>query len=355
MTTLSIEHAKHIVRMRHKDAYMNHWQDAIYASEKDYGGKSNVKLGTDWINAALLILADPEFWLGDERVVKACWPETHMYGDGRVWSDGTAAIFLGKWWKAARQHESVQSFEQQYRPKGDRASGMPTGSDPKDFCECDHHEMNHANYSGMTRACNQTGCGCQNYRPKDEKPMSDWVLNKIIQDVAELPDRDSPEDLPDPKTGYTFAEYVAMKMNGELDHDTIAQSMPLPVEIPEDAATDTMCEGCGELIHLVEGEWKRVGREDKQSYCRGSLTQGPYPHRPVSWDAGVEDGKLDVPEDKNDWTDEHWAIYKRARVGMTFAYDADNVAHDKYDHQLLRLQLKLEAALQINKLNVKER
>lgn len=64
----------------------------------------------------------------------------------------------------------------------------------------------------------------------------------------------------------------------------------------------------------------------------------------ISGDAGVEGGKSDVPEDKNDWTDEHWAIYERARAGMTFAYDADNVRYDKYDHQLLRLQMRIDAA-----------
>ena len=39
----------------------------------------------------------------------------------------------------------------------------PTGGDPDDFCECGHHEMNHANYHGMPRACNQTGCDCYQF------------------------------------------------------------------------------------------------------------------------------------------------------------------------------------------------
>lgn len=52
---------------------------------------------------------------------------------------------------------------------------------------------------------------------------------------------------------------------------------------------------------------------------------------------------INIPENRNDWTDEHWAAYERARVGMTFAYDADNVRWCKYDHQLVRLQFKIDA------------
>lgn len=42
----------------------------------------------------------------------------------------------------------------------------PIGGEPKDMCanpNCGHHEMNHANYSDMPRACNQTGCYCYEY------------------------------------------------------------------------------------------------------------------------------------------------------------------------------------------------
>lgn len=49
----------------------------------------------------------------------------------------------------------------------------PIGGDPKDFChDCDHHEMNHAFYLGMPRACNQTGCECREYAPPVPKPES---------------------------------------------------------------------------------------------------------------------------------------------------------------------------------------
>jgi hypothetical protein len=35
-------------------------------------------------------------------------------------------------------------------------------------------------------------------------------------------------------------------------------------------ASPVICLGCGELIVLIDGEWKRVGREDKIATCRGS-------------------------------------------------------------------------------------
>jgi len=45
----------------------------------------------------------------------------------------------------------------------------PTGGDPKDFCICGHHEMNHASYANMPRACNQTTCGCNSYTHVDSE------------------------------------------------------------------------------------------------------------------------------------------------------------------------------------------
>jgi hypothetical protein len=35
--------------------------------------------------------------------------------------------------------------------------------------------------------------------------------------------------------------------------------------------------GCGELIHLVDGTWRRLGREDKLPSCRLGK-----PHQPAS-------------------------------------------------------------------------
>lgn len=45
----------------------------------------------------------------------------------------------------------------------------PIGGDPRDFClNCKHHEMNHASYADMNRACNQTGCDCREYVAPEE-------------------------------------------------------------------------------------------------------------------------------------------------------------------------------------------
>lgn len=55
-----------------------------------------------------------------------------------------------------------------------RRDRTPIGGNPKDFCACGHHEMNHACYFGMPRACNQTGCECREYvaeaRAQEGKP-----------------------------------------------------------------------------------------------------------------------------------------------------------------------------------------
>lgn len=50
----------------------------------------------------------------------------------------------------------------------DRTSRTPIGGDPKDFCACGHHEMNHAHYEGLPRACNQHKCDCREYRPESD-------------------------------------------------------------------------------------------------------------------------------------------------------------------------------------------
>lgn len=46
-----------------------------------------------------------------------------------------------------------------------RERQYPTGGDPDAWCECGHHELNHANYADMSHACNQTGCDCRQYAP----------------------------------------------------------------------------------------------------------------------------------------------------------------------------------------------
>lgn len=56
---------------------------------------------------------------------------------------------------------------------------VPTGGDPDAFCECLHHEMNHANYHGMQRKCNQTGCECNGYTPAKEH-------HKRLRDLLEI-------------------------------------------------------------------------------------------------------------------------------------------------------------------------
>lgn len=122
MTTLSIEHAKHIVRLRHKDAYcLTAAKDVAVVLSLSTGDKT---LGQGriqneaWIDAALRILADPEFWLDDERVVRAAIVDPYEYDDGSIWN-AMGNLRLGISWKTARNNSAVQSFEQQYRPKKD--------------------------------------------------------------------------------------------------------------------------------------------------------------------------------------------------------------------------------------------
>jgi hypothetical protein len=66
----------------------------------------------------------------------------------------------------------------------------PIGGKDEDFCICGHHELNHANYQGWPRVCNQTGCKCVSYvrglaapvegvvlpeRPKRSKTLIHWI------------------------------------------------------------------------------------------------------------------------------------------------------------------------------------
>lgn len=134
MITLSIDHAKHIVRLRHKDAY---FVDAvigcgIFTKFDDEGRRVLLGQGDTedaaWQHAALRILADPEFWLDDERVVRSAWRGAWLSAFNekvayRICGDenGTEAGQLGadfsleEAWRAARQHSTVRNFEHQYR------------------------------------------------------------------------------------------------------------------------------------------------------------------------------------------------------------------------------------------------
>jgi hypothetical protein len=63
-------------------------------------------------------MSTPEIdWTNDESVVTAVYPNTHMYGDGRVWAGSNGKEFLGWWWSAARKHPSVVEFESTHRPQ----------------------------------------------------------------------------------------------------------------------------------------------------------------------------------------------------------------------------------------------
>ena len=78
--------------------------------------------------------------------------------------NGAAGIVLGdNWADAAARIRAEQAAipETVVAPKERK---YPIGGDPKDFCICGHHEMCHADYAEMPRACNQTGCGCRNYQ-----------------------------------------------------------------------------------------------------------------------------------------------------------------------------------------------
>lgn len=142
--------------------------------------------------------------------------------------------------------------------------------------------------------------------------------------------------------------------------DELSDLLSTPVATPEE-----MCEICGscEGDHnfLTGQHWHKfvpsrppVATGEGMETPKYVAVPNPYPAHfmtsemkyPPQPTAKAEGAALPpVPEDKNEWTDAHWTAYKRARKGMTFAYDADNVAHDKYDHQLVRLQLQIDAAL----------
>ena len=89
-------------------------------------------------------------------------------------------------WKSFRKHHIVQAHEQKLRSEWEQSQPsqgprtVPIGGDPKDFCECGHHEMNHANYEGMNRACNQTHCKSRKYQPEavvgEANPVCDTTM-----------------------------------------------------------------------------------------------------------------------------------------------------------------------------------
>jgi hypothetical protein len=134
---MSVEHAKHIVRLRHKDVWC--WSDCdtwfyVYsdkskAHELGHGASER----ESWQSAALRILSDPEFWLDDEMVVSATYQGAEAsYNNGgmgnsywKVTNSGGELVRRysgalsgnGPIWKLARQAYDVQAFEQQYRPK----------------------------------------------------------------------------------------------------------------------------------------------------------------------------------------------------------------------------------------------
>lgn len=67
--------------------------------------------------------------------------------------------------------------------------------------------------------------------------------------------------------------------------------------LPQPTVGDQTCEGCGETIVLVGTEWKRLGREDKTSYCRAGFSL-PHPHRPKS--------PTPIPVGEQAHKSEHW-------------------------------------------------
>jgi len=94
-------------------------------------------------------------WGNDSRCINC-----GAYGDvAGVWGLATYEALTRKQCPAKLPADASPSEPQEQRL-------YPTGGDPKDFCTCDHHEMCHANYAGMCRACNQTGCECRDYQPE---------------------------------------------------------------------------------------------------------------------------------------------------------------------------------------------
>jgi hypothetical protein len=108
---------------------------------------------------------------------------------------------------------------------------IPIGGDPKDFCACGHHEMNHANYIGLPRACNQTHCECKSYQAEasEAKPETCEHCRQPIEStkpLAPLRWRHITTGLIDclhPHTEATPAHPPAPREEGELPFERLYQ------------------------------------------------------------------------------------------------------------------------------------
>src|ERR1700679_4033351 len=102
------------------------------------------------------------------------WPGCYpgAYGEGLWWSNARGEmVIVGKSWSDA--YAKLAKPPASEVQEGGEERLFPTGGDPKDFCKCNHHEMCHANYVGMNRACNQTGCDCREYEHELEGKLQD--------------------------------------------------------------------------------------------------------------------------------------------------------------------------------------
>jgi len=130
--------------------------------------KQDVPVWSEWTNEQWVRAAVPDAqWIGHSSGTRI-WIFSHSKGALSGWfyieSSEESAYSLA--WDSARKHPTVVAYESRLRAEWEmreKERPMPTGGDPKDFCACGHHEMNHANYIGLPRACNQNSCECRSY------------------------------------------------------------------------------------------------------------------------------------------------------------------------------------------------
>lgn len=161
----------------------------------------------------------------------------------------------------------------------------PIGGDPKYFCICDHHEMCHANYSDMVRACNQTGCACRSYqlesadpKPTPVEPLklpdNGWTAEQryiVAKQICATGEEAGIEFFGrHPEVGFRIAMNLQRDLNALQLPSSISTGFPQPVVSDsdvEEAAT------YGSAFHAVRiakelQEWRKWAAEKVEGESR---------------------------------------------------------------------------------------